>query len=106
MSEPDCRVNRVGEVVESTSKPDTVRRPRLASSSALVTKGRNIVVEVNLRQPSMLHGKKGFERVVWAAKNVLNRSLTWLFYDRRTADDSSSGMVSITVRDTSALMLT
>ncbi|KAF7505739.1 hypothetical protein GJ744_000505 [Endocarpon pusillum] len=48
------------------------------------------VVEVNLRQPSMLHGKKGFERVVWAAKNVLNRSVTWLFYHLRSADDSNS----------------
>jgi hypothetical protein len=26
----------------------------------------------------MLHGKKGFERIVWAAKNVLNQSLVWL----------------------------
>jgi ribonuclease P/MRP protein subunit RPP40 len=29
----------------------------------------------------MLHGKKGFERLVWAAKNVLNRSLSWIFCD-------------------------
>ena len=29
----------------------------------------------------MLHGKKGFERLVWAAKNVLNNSMTWLFCD-------------------------
>lgn len=29
----------------------------------------------------MLHGKKGFERIVWAFKNVLNSSVTWLFYD-------------------------
>ena len=39
------------------------------------------VVELNLRLPSMLHGKKGFERIVWAFKNVLNHSVTWLFYD-------------------------
>ncbi|KAH9844608.1 Ribonuclease P 40kDa (Rpp40) subunit [Teratosphaeria destructans] len=38
-------------------------------------------VELNLRLPSMLHGHKGFERVVWAFKNVLNQSMTWLFYD-------------------------
>lgn len=31
--------------------------------------------------PSMLHGKKGFERVVWAFKNVLNSAVTWLLYD-------------------------
>lgn len=29
----------------------------------------------------MLNGKKGFERLVWASKNVLNRRLTWLFAD-------------------------
>lgn len=40
----------------------------------------------------MLHGKKGFERIVWAARNVLNRSLTWLFYDLRMAEGTSSGM--------------
>jgi len=39
------------------------------------------VVEINLRLPSMLHGKKGFERLVWAAKNVLNNSLNWIFVD-------------------------
>ncbi|EEH40818.2 hypothetical protein PAAG_02794 [Paracoccidioides lutzii Pb01] len=38
-------------------------------------------VEINLRLPSMLHGKKGFERVVWAFKNVLTTSVTWLFCD-------------------------
>lgn len=39
------------------------------------------MVEINLRLPSMLHGKKGFERLVWAAKNVLNQSMNWLFVD-------------------------
>ncbi|KIW13387.1 hypothetical protein PV08_08575 [Exophiala spinifera] len=39
------------------------------------------VVENNLRLPSMLRGKKGFDRLLWAAKNVLNRSLCWLFVD-------------------------
>jgi ribonucleases P/MRP protein subunit RPP40 len=29
----------------------------------------------------MIHGKKGFGRLEWAAKNVLNQSLTWLFYN-------------------------
>ncbi|OQV04322.1 hypothetical protein CLAIMM_09225 isoform 4 [Cladophialophora immunda] len=39
------------------------------------------LVEINLRLPSMLHSKKGFERLIWAAKNVLNQSLNWLFLD-------------------------
>lgn len=40
-----------------------------------------LAIELNLRLPSMLHGKKGFERIVWAFKNVLNQSLAWLFCD-------------------------
>ncbi|KIW82441.1 hypothetical protein Z517_05468 [Fonsecaea pedrosoi CBS 271.37] len=42
------------------------------------------LVEVDLRLPSMLHGKKGFERLVWAAKHALNQSLNWLFIDLNT----------------------
>jgi ribonuclease P/MRP protein subunit RPP40 len=37
------------------------------------------VVEYDLRASSMKHGKKGFSRLEWACKNVLDRSLTWLF---------------------------
>ncbi|OCK74639.1 hypothetical protein K432DRAFT_310335 [Lepidopterella palustris CBS 459.81] len=47
------------------------------------------VVEFNLRSPSMLHGKKGFERLVWACKNVLNNSITWLFHDLQASGDES-----------------
>lgn len=39
------------------------------------------VIEINLRLPSMVHGKKGFERIVWAFKNVLDASVSWLFHD-------------------------
>ncbi|OQE43322.1 hypothetical protein PENCOP_c003G01752 [Penicillium coprophilum] len=39
------------------------------------------VVELNFRLPSMLHGKKGFERIVWAFTNVLTQSMAWLFHD-------------------------
>ena len=38
----------------------------------------------------MLHGKKGFERIVWAFKNVLNHSVAWLFHDFTA--NSSLGM--------------
>jgi len=40
-----------------------------------------LVVEINLRLPSMLHGKKGFDRIVYACKNALNTPVTWLFCD-------------------------
>lgn len=39
------------------------------------------IVQYNLREESMKHGKKGFSRLEWACKNVLNQSLTWLFYN-------------------------
>lgn len=38
-------------------------------------------IELDLRQPSMVHGKKGFERVVWAFKNVFDQAVAWLFLD-------------------------
>lgn len=37
------------------------------------------VVEYDLRSPSALHGKKGFDRLVFACKNALNAPTTWLF---------------------------
>jgi ribonuclease P/MRP protein subunit RPP40 len=39
------------------------------------------VVTYDLRLPAMKHGKSGFSRLEWACKNVLDRSLTWLFYN-------------------------
>lgn len=44
----------------------------------------NTAVELDLRLPSMLHGKKGFERIVRAFTDVLNHSLAWLFVDLET----------------------
>jgi ribonuclease P/MRP protein subunit RPP40 len=44
----------------------------------------NPVIEANLRLPSMLPGKKAFDRLQWAFKNVLDASLAWLFYDLRS----------------------
>lgn len=49
------------------------------------------MVEINLRLPSMLHGKKGFERIVWAFKNVLNHSVEWLFCDLQSATGEATG---------------
>jgi len=39
------------------------------------------IIEINLRLPSMLHGKKGFERIVRAFENVLFEEVEWLFCD-------------------------
>ncbi|KAI0421113.1 ribonuclease P 40kDa subunit-domain-containing protein [Xylaria grammica] len=37
------------------------------------------IIEYDLRSPSALHGKKGFDRLVYACKNALNAPKTWLF---------------------------
>ncbi|KFA63918.1 hypothetical protein S40285_03779 [Stachybotrys chlorohalonatus IBT 40285] len=39
------------------------------------------VVTYNLRSPSMLHGKKGFDRLVYSCKNVFDKQQTWLFFN-------------------------
>lgn len=39
------------------------------------------IVEYDLKLPSMKHGKGGFGRLEWACKNVLDRSLSWLFWN-------------------------
>ena len=38
----------------------------------------------------MLSGKSGFQRIVWAFKNVLNHSVTWLFCDLKGPNDGTS----------------
>ncbi|KAI8956316.1 ribonuclease P 40kDa subunit [Xylaria longipes] len=37
------------------------------------------IVEYDLRSPSALHGKKGFDRLVYACKNALDAPTIWLF---------------------------
>ncbi|EWC48398.1 hypothetical protein DRE_02167 [Drechslerella stenobrocha 248] len=39
------------------------------------------VVEHDLRQPHMLHGKKAFDRLVWSFTNVFKEQKSWLFCD-------------------------
>ena len=56
-------------------------------------------VEMDLRSPAMLHGKKGFERIVWAFKNVLNHSVTWLFHDFTSRSDHGKAIaIAVTGR--------
>ncbi|USP74168.1 hypothetical protein yc1106_01442 [Curvularia clavata] len=49
------------------------------------------VVEYDLRADSAKHGKSGFSRLEWACKNVLNQSLTWLFYNFNPSSAESLG---------------
>lgn len=40
-------------------------------------------MSLDFNELSMRHGKKGFERIRWAFKNVLVHSICWLFQDLR-----------------------
>lgn len=48
-------------------------------------------VEYDLKQPAMRKGKKGFERLRWAGKNVLDASLAWWFWSARPEFAESVG---------------
>lgn len=50
-------------------------------------------ITFNLRFPSMVKGKSGFDRVIWAAEHVFTDSLTWLFYDLRSPKEQGSGPI-------------
>ena len=52
-------------------------------------------VELNLREPSMMRGKRGFERLMRAANTVLNEPVVWLFYDHWQSQTLQSGAAPI-----------
>lgn len=63
------------------------------------TSKTHLAIEIDLRQPSMLHGKKGFERIVWACRNVLNASVTWLLAcDAVSQNSLDKGMMNHYIR--------
>ncbi|KAK6515503.1 hypothetical protein TWF506_007836 [Arthrobotrys conoides] len=39
------------------------------------------VIETNLREPYMIHGRKAFDRLVWSFTNVFKQQKAWLFCD-------------------------
>ncbi|KAM0250682.1 hypothetical protein ACHAQJ_008516 [Trichoderma viride] len=43
-------------------------------------------VSYNLREESMLHGRKRFDRLVYACKNVLNQPMKWLVCNASSSD--------------------
>lgn len=46
------------------------------------------VVDLDLRSPSMLHGRPGFDRLVYACKNALTEPQTWLFCNMSKKSES------------------
>lgn len=45
------------------------------------------VVEIDLTAPSMVPGKKGFDRLIYASKNALAEPKTWLFCNISSASE-------------------
>ncbi|KAK6335563.1 hypothetical protein TWF696_002334 [Orbilia brochopaga] len=64
-------------------KKDTYEKAGLAGKKAAFggRKKERWVVEYNLRQPHMLHGRPAFDRLVWSFTNVLKEQKAWLFCD-------------------------
>ncbi|KAI8623657.1 ribonuclease P 40kDa subunit [Xylariaceae sp. FL1651] len=62
---------------------ETYERAGLVGKPYGVKGGRGLkprwIIEYDLRSSSALHGKKGFDRLVYACKNALNVPITWLF---------------------------
>lgn len=47
-------------------------------STTCANRGHFIVVTYDLTDQTMVHGKKGFDRLVYACKKALGQTLTWL----------------------------
>ena len=52
-------------------------------------------IQIDLRQPSMHHGRKAFDRLLWACMNVLAESIAWLFCDPENNDICKWGSCSM-----------
>jgi hypothetical protein len=86
MSEPALWEGRTAPKAVEHSVPDGVRLTslfRIIPSFLLISQ---TVVSFDLREPSMLHGKKGFDRLVYACQQVLTQPVTWLIIN---LDESS-----------------
>ncbi|KAF2211451.1 hypothetical protein CERZMDRAFT_42945 [Cercospora zeae-maydis SCOH1-5] len=68
------------EVDKATFERSGLQGQAIPTQGRKHTKAR-YVIEIDLRQPSMVHGKRGFERLVWLSKNVLNQTVSWLIAD-------------------------
>lgn len=67
------------ETVDPSPDGVSCEQKRAALIICLLTP--HLVVSYDLGSQAMVHGKKGFDRLVYACKNVLDQPLTWLFCD-------------------------
>lgn len=86
MNAPGLKENLMASKATEEPSPDGV-----CSQSALCSGFARMLIycteiSYNLREESMLHGRKRFDRLVYACKNVLNQPMKWL-----VCNASSSG---------------
>ncbi|KAK6356425.1 hypothetical protein TWF718_000784 [Orbilia javanica] len=64
-------------------KKDTYEKAGLVGKQAPFggKKKERWVIELNLREPHMVHGRKAFNRLVWSFTNVFKEQKAWLFCD-------------------------
>jgi hypothetical protein len=77
---PDLWVDRMGSKGNAGADLGGVCYPYTKIDTPLTS----LAVKINLRLPSMFHGKKGFDRIFYAFKNVLTAPVTWLFINLQT----------------------
>ncbi|KAM3418975.1 hypothetical protein BST61_g4932 [Cercospora zeina] len=82
------------EVDKATFEKSGLQGQAIPTQGRKHTKAR-YAIEIDLRQASMVHGKRGFERLVWLSKNVLDQTVTWLIADLEAGRESAvTGLVA------------
>ncbi|CUS13546.1 unnamed protein product [Tuber aestivum] len=72
---------RLSLTKEAYERAGLTGRPTRFGNTGPRKKHNRHLVEINLRDPAMLHGKKGFDRIVWSFQNKLNKKVDFLFCD-------------------------
>ncbi|KAF3173133.1 hypothetical protein TWF788_009203 [Orbilia oligospora] len=74
-------------------KKDTYEKAGLVGKQATFggRKKERWVIELNLREPHMIHGRKAFDRLVWSFTNVFKQQNAWLFCDLQQGSSPPGG---------------
>lgn len=82
-------------------RKDTYEKAGLVGKQATFggRKKERWVIELNLRETHMVHGRKAFDRLVWSFTNVFKQQNAWLFCDlHQEAIDPSTTSLEPTVK--------
>ena len=66
------------EMDSATYERAGLQGKKVSDGQAKHAKNR-FVVELELRSPTMVRGKKAFDRIIWTFKTILNASMVWVF---------------------------